>query len=468
MSFQKISSAQQISLVHRQGVAFQEFPIFRFERNLCVVGPLLGDIGKRVTDVRLADRKRAVSILPGKAFHLRPLRRYPFGGFALQTSNELADGSGGNQANKQVHVVLDTTDLKGFEIMGTADASQVTPDFLLDVRSDPALPIFRGKYNVQVNASVGVSHDGRLTDRSPMSQALNSEIVIHSATERSQTFCGGFIADSASSVTERSPTNRDGFIAKPVSSTAERSRTIAVGFSPRSLQKQSLWRSHNGFAFIGGANTNDVNPVSLCDTKRRSHSIRGLKPTATFLDRSAVGMGKSMMRPKAIQLRSFTGENGEGSSKILTPDDGSLMRREFLNAPIPGPIARESFNTLTSTPPISLAAPISSTPPISSAPPVSSTPPISSTAERSRTIAVGFSPRSLQKQSLWRSHNGFAFIGGANTNDINPVSLCDTKRRSHSIRGLKPTATFLDRSAVGMEPSACLGALSPLICPIHN
>ena len=214
MTFAGKRSAQQVALVQRQGVAFQKVSIFGFKGNFRVVEPLSSDVEKGIPHLRLADRKRAVAVLPGKAPHFRPLRRYPFGRFAFQTAHEFTDGSCGNNTNKQVDMVLNTTNLKGLDLVSTADSTKVAPHLFLDVLRDPTLPVF-GENDMQVNAGVGVSHEVEVSDRSIIFQASIPVSSIFRYLMRRL-----FVRDLIPKL-------------MPSFSTTKSSPTIAVGFSPR-------------------------------------------------------------------------------------------------------------------------------------------------------------------------------------------------------------------------------------------
>ena len=151
-------SPKQISLIHWQIMQCDKLPVFLLKRQFGMMLALASDIANRVCHLRLADRKRAIAILPCEHFHRRPLIGNPLGRLAFEASHPFAQRDRGWQTYQQVNVIFHTADLQCGHSVRPTDAADVSPDVFLNGWRDPGLAIFSRKNHMQTDGGVGVSH----------------------------------------------------------------------------------------------------------------------------------------------------------------------------------------------------------------------------------------------------------------------------------------------------------------------
>jgi manganese/iron transport system ATP-binding protein len=196
-------SPQQILLIERQIVEFNETTELVGKRRSCVMLTLVRNVTDRVTHLRLPDREGPVPVLPRKAPHVRPVVRNPLGRLALQAPRQFAECKRRWQTDEHMDVIVYPANVERLRVVRSADATEIAPDVFFDGGGYPLFAILRRENDMNSDGSEGVGHNGM---------------------------------------------------------------RVRIGVTRR---------------------TNDITPVSLCDTIL-TRTYRGLKPTATVLDRSAV------------------------------------------------------------------------------------------------------------------------------------------------------------------------------------
>src|ERR1035438_6663017 len=119
---------------------------------------LLANVSFHFTDLRFADRKSRVTVLPakptatGKVF-FDPTRRP-----ALDALEGLAHGDGRRHAEEDVEMVFHAPNPQWLELVLSRYAAQVSPETLLLVPRDPRFAMFGAEDDVIMQAREGVGH----------------------------------------------------------------------------------------------------------------------------------------------------------------------------------------------------------------------------------------------------------------------------------------------------------------------
>ena len=92
-----------------------------------------------VRHTRFADAENAIAVLPLERTHVREGLMDPPRRFAFQPLDYLARCELRFSQYKHVYVILDTAHLNGNDLVFSRDATNVSPDALLDLRADEIL-----------------------------------------------------------------------------------------------------------------------------------------------------------------------------------------------------------------------------------------------------------------------------------------------------------------------------------------
>jgi hypothetical protein len=128
----------------------QKVTVFLFESHLRVVRPLTLYVPNRIRHMRMPDAERSVSILPGETTHpVEPLRN-PFGGLAFESLHHVTQGHRRRVTEEEMHMVVKAADLKCFQTMRAANATEVAPDVFFDIGRQPGIAVLGGEDDVDV------------------------------------------------------------------------------------------------------------------------------------------------------------------------------------------------------------------------------------------------------------------------------------------------------------------------------
>lgn len=134
----------------------QQGPIFLLERHLVVVLLLVADISRHRRSVRDADAECAISFLPGEPASVFV---HPFGRVRFKKLNGLGQRNGWRQVKQKMRVVRHAVDSNWSHSLVVADASQIRPEFRLNILGNGGLTIFCTEHKMEMIFNERVRHE---------------------------------------------------------------------------------------------------------------------------------------------------------------------------------------------------------------------------------------------------------------------------------------------------------------------
>ena len=134
----------------------QERTVFILKGSRAMVFCLIQDVSSGDVELRLADRKCPISLLPGKI--RSDVSIHPFRGSALDQLNQLCDGNSGRNFQQQMNVVFDASDLHGDCVVFAGDAAQVRVETWHRLDRNQRSPSLGAEHHMDVGDDIGVRH----------------------------------------------------------------------------------------------------------------------------------------------------------------------------------------------------------------------------------------------------------------------------------------------------------------------
>jgi hypothetical protein len=155
-------SVEQVTLFKRDFMFNHERPVFFLEGFGPVVFALRSDIRDHFRNVGFADGECGVAILPCETVESGKGLFDPRGRSAFDQLHRFTDRCVRWDAEQKMDMVFDSTDGEGFQSVLASDASDIRPDSLFDVGTNPSLTIFCAENDMAVQGGEGVCHEMKL------------------------------------------------------------------------------------------------------------------------------------------------------------------------------------------------------------------------------------------------------------------------------------------------------------------
>jgi hypothetical protein len=123
------------------------------------------DVIPNLLNLRLTDRKDAVTFLPRKRAQRGKHLVYPSRRVCLQVTHQRGEGFVGSPTEQDVHMVTNPANLQNFSTFAANDATEIVVDARSNVRGKPRLTVFRAENEMEFQIVKRAGHERSLVRR---------------------------------------------------------------------------------------------------------------------------------------------------------------------------------------------------------------------------------------------------------------------------------------------------------------
>ena len=152
-----------------------EFAVFVLVRLLPVMLLLPGDVGLDRLDTGLANRKRAIAVLPIERREFRAFGFDPFGRALLEFFDDIRDGLSASQAKQDVDMICGAVTGAHRRLEVSQDAGVVLSQFRFDFGANQWFAVLGAKDEMHIDGREGLRHGVRSEG---ISTPMGSDVVV--------------------------------------------------------------------------------------------------------------------------------------------------------------------------------------------------------------------------------------------------------------------------------------------------